>query len=305
MKIFIIGGTGHVGSYMVPELVRQGHEVFLGTRGNTAVKSYSSTEGVTFLKCDAKDCDSLKELLPYNFDVVIDMPGTAYNVWCVFAESAKHILACGSLWMFGNPSVVPTPEVRQDDCPFPYYAKRYETIQQMCAESGQNGKAVFTAIMPSNICGPGKIPLDGMGGRSIEVHKAHKAGKPVIIPDGPECLIGPCHAEDIAQLFILAINNREVAAGQLFNVGSEYSLTTSRFVKTLSDIYGVDIPIERVSWETYTTEVNPQITAWWHFYAHMQPDISKAKKLLGYSPKYTPEEALKSAVDWMIEEGML
>lgn len=37
MKIFIIGGTGHVGSYMVPELVKQGDEVYLGTKGNTKV----------------------------------------------------------------------------------------------------------------------------------------------------------------------------------------------------------------------------------------------------------------------------
>ena len=68
---------------------------------------------------------------------------------------------------------------------------------------------------------------------------------------------------------------------------------------------GVEIPIERVSWEKYTTEINPEIGAWWHFYAHMLPDITKAKEKLGYKPKYTPEEALRTAVQWMIDEGMI
>lgn len=305
MKIFIIGGTGHVGSYMVPKLVAEGHEVYLGTRGNTKVRGYSSTEGVQFVTVDSTSRESLAELLPYNFDVVIDMPGSAYNAWCVFSDSVKHIIACGSVWMYGNPAVVPTPEVGQSECPFLGYARRFESIKKMCAESGKDGKALFTAIMPPNICGPGKAPLECMGGRSLEVHKAHRAGKPVILPDGPECIISPCHAEDIADLFILALNNPEAAAGEIFNAGAEYGLTSSGLVKAFSDIYGVEIPIERVSWEKYTTEINPEIGAWWHFYAHMLPDITKAKEKLGYKPKYTPEEALRTAVQWMIDEGMI
>lgn len=305
MKIFIIGGTGHVGSYMVPQLVRQGHEVFIGTRGNTAVKSYSSTEGVTFLTCDSTDVENLRALRVHNFDVVIDMPGSAYNIWCAFSDCVKHVIACGSLWMYGNPSVVPTPEIEQSECPFLGYAGRYKRIKQMCEESGKDGKAVFTAIMPPNICGPGKAPLECMGGRSIDVHKAHMAGEPVILPEGPECMIGPCHAADIAQLFILAVNNREAAAGQIFNAGAEYALTASQMVKVYSKIYGVEIPIKRVSWEKYSTEINSDIGHWWHFYAHMLPDISKAKKLLGYKPQYTPEQALETAVEWMKAEGKI
>lgn len=305
MKILIIGGTGHVGSFMVPKLVKAGHEVYLGTRGNTKVRSYSSTEGVNFVTVNSGDRESLETLLPYNFDAVIDMPGSAYNCWCVFSKTVKHIIACGSVWMYGNPSVVPTPEEAQSECPFLGYAARFKSIQKMCEESGKDGNAIFTAIMPPNICGAGKVPLDLMGGRSVELHKAHREGKPVILPDGPECIVAPCHAEDIADLFILALNNPVAAAGQIFNAGAEYGLTVSGLVKAFEDIYGSTIPIERVSWEKYKTEVNPEIGAWWHFYAHMLPDISKAKKLLGYKPKYTPEEALKSAVDWMIEEKII
>lgn len=34
MRGVIIGGTGHVGTYLVPRLVETGHEVICVTRGN-------------------------------------------------------------------------------------------------------------------------------------------------------------------------------------------------------------------------------------------------------------------------------
>ncbi|NMB95972.1 MAG: NAD(P)-dependent oxidoreductase, partial [Clostridiaceae bacterium] len=200
--------------------------------------------------------------------------------------------------------IVPIPEIRQEKCLFEGYEKRYQEILQMLGDSGKH-RAVFTAIMPPNICGPGKIPLETSGGRNIAVHRALMEGNPVYLPDGPEALIGPCDASDIANLFALAVNNRIAAAGQIFNAGSAYSVTASQFVNIYSDIYGVDIPIEKVPWEIFKKDICPDIGQWWHFYAHMQPDISKAHKLLDYSPRYTPEETLARAVDWMFANKLL
>ena len=172
-------------------------------------------------------------------------------------------------------------------------------------EQSKTKKADFTAIMPPNICGAGKIPIDQYGGRSLEFHKQMANGEKVYLPDGPEALIGPCDAEDIAELLLLAVENREKSAGQIFNAGSAYALTVGEFVRAYGKIYGVEIPIERVSWEKYITEINPNKGAWWHFYGSMCPDISKARNLLGYQPKYTPEQTMERAVLWMKAEGLL
>lgn len=304
MKILIIGGTGHVGSFLTPLLVSQGHEVYLATRGNKKIdeKTFAGAHMVT---CDATSTASLTSVAEqYEFDTVIDFPGTALTVWNVFKDKVSHVIACGSLWMLGLPTVVPTPEQVQSECPFSYYAGRFNQIQQMLSESGKY-KAVFTAIMPPNICGPGKIPVDTLGGRSIEVHRSNMRGETVYLPDGPQVLIDPCDASDLAALFALAANNREKAAGQMFNAGTEHALTMEQLVKTYGKIHGVEIPITYVSWETYRTQINPAMDAWWHFYAHMCPDISKAKTLLGYAPRYTPEQALERAVNWMRQEKLL
>ncbi len=299
MKILVIGGSGHVGSFLVPQLTAADHSVFIATRGTTAVRGYSDVSGAQFISCDASRPATLEPLAHMGFDTVIDFPGTAYNVWQVLRKHTKHIIACGSLWMYGKPHTLPTPEALQSPCPFEGYARRFAEINEMIVQSGQDGNAVFTAIMPPNICGPGKIPLEPMGGRSAAVHADMAAGKPITLPEGADCTISPCHAADIAALFALAAQNPDAAAGQIFNVGPAYGLTAEQFVQAYADIYGVDIPIVRVPWQTYITQVNPDMGSWWHFYAHMLPDISKARTLLGYQPRYTPQQAMREAVEWM------
>ncbi len=304
MKILIVGGTGHMGTYLAPKLVKRGHEVYVGTRGKTKRREESAFEGVHFITCDVGDEESVLGLKEYAFDVIVDFPGAAYRIWQLLGDSVSHIVACGSLWMFGYPHEIPTPEKTQERCWYAGYQKRYEQLLEMIDKKNAK-KAVVTGMMIPNVCGAGKIPLDQYGRRDLENHKAMQRGETVCVPDGAECLIGPCDAEDIAEAFALAIENRENAANQLFNVGAAYSLTIAEFIKAYGEIYGVELPVEKVSWEKYIEEVNPQQGAWWHFYAHMLPNIQKAQKLLGYAPSYTPQQTMRRAVEWMKEEGLL
>lgn len=305
MKVLIIGGTGHVGAFLTRILLDQGHEVIIGSRGKTATPTHSSIEGARFVTCDSAVAESMNALAQSeHFDAVVDFPGTAWTVWNAFKDRAHHVIACGSMWMYGCPRVIPTPEETQGKCMFDIYEIRYAQIADMIRESLSH-KAAFTAIMPPNISGPGRMPLDTLGGRSADVHHAGMRGETVYLPDGPEASICPCDAYDLASLFALAINNRVQAAGQIFNGGTEQALTATEYVNTLAEIYGTQIPIEYVAWNTYKNDISPSIGHWWHFYAHMCPDISKAKKLLGYKPRYTSQEAMCRAVRWAQRIGIL
>jgi len=239
-------------------------------------------------------------------DAVVDiLQGDIGAVYSASREAGvSHVVACGSLWMFGRPKVVPTPELTQTECPFADYQRRYSELLQTLDLSKQDGLA-FTAIMPPNICGPGKIPLDGMGGRSLEVHQAHQRGEELPLPYPGTNLIGPCDAEDVAYGFFCALRNRESATGEIFNVGSAYALTAERFIATYGQIYKTSIPVRYVSAETYVTEVSPELGAHFHFLEHMCPDISKISSRLGYHPRYTPEETMERGVRWMFDMGLL
>ena len=304
MKVMVIGGTGHVGTFMVPKLIEAGMDVVVVGSGKTPLPKAKVWEKVKYLGCNVNDPDELDKLAEEVPDVVIDMPGSVWNVYRKLKSVSKHLIACGSVWMFGEARVVPTPELTQNSCVFDGYQKRYSEILKLIEISQKDGIA-FTAIMPPNICGPGKIPIDCLGGRSLDLHRNHADGKEVVLPDGPDALIGPCDAEDIADCFVKAVLNRDKSAYQIFNVGSAYALTATELVNAYSEIYNVKIPIKRIPWNEYVANVSPDIGYWWHFKAHMCPDISKAKKLLGYQPQYTPEQTLCRAVEWMRSNKML
>jgi nucleoside-diphosphate-sugar epimerase len=307
MKVCVIGGTGHIGKNLVAMLVRDGCEVTVIARGRTPIPSGGVWDRVKVIECEyrPRDKDWAECVRGVGAEVVIDILGADVpGTYQAARPACQHFIACGSVWMFGEPRVVPTPEETQTDCPFDGYAQRYQDLLHMLKRTAADG-VPFTAIMPPNICGPGKIPLDGLGGRSLEVHLAHRRGEPVPLPEPGQTLIGPCDAEDVAQGFFLALQHRDAAAGHIFNVGSRYALTALQLVKTFGEIYGVTIPIEWCSWEEYSTVVSPDLGANYHFKAHMCPDLTKITTRLGYSPRYTPEETLARAVDWMKQEGMI
>ena len=60
MRVFVTGGTGHTGSYVIPELVAAGHEVTSLARSDTAAAALSAL-GAKVRRSDLADRDGLKE----------------------------------------------------------------------------------------------------------------------------------------------------------------------------------------------------------------------------------------------------
>jgi len=307
VKILVIGGTGHIGRFLVPMLAGSGHDVTVLTRGQTPVPPDGGWKTVKTVRASYQRNDSAwrEAVAAVEAEAVIDIIGSDLpTLYDTIKNSCRHLIACGSIWMFGEPWVVPTPETPQGECPSEGYKLRYAEIVQVRKQAAGAG-ICFTAIMPPNICGPGKIPLDTMGGRDIDVHRALARGEEVTLPAPGSNLIAPCDAEDIARAFALAVADREEGRGEIFNVGPAYALTTRQFVEVYAGIYGVDIPVRWIGWQEYVTDVSPVLGAHYHFGANMCPDISKISTRLGYRPKYTPEATMARAVAWMREANLL
>ncbi len=67
-KALVLGGTGAMGVYLVPELAAMGYEVKVVSFDDVI----SENPLISYFKTDAKNIDNLKELLKGEFDVIVD-----------------------------------------------------------------------------------------------------------------------------------------------------------------------------------------------------------------------------------------
>lgn len=78
LKVLLLGGTGAMGVYLVPELASMGYEVRVVSLDDVV----SDNPRITYVKADGKDIEYLKELLKEKFDAIVDFlmyPADQFN----------------------------------------------------------------------------------------------------------------------------------------------------------------------------------------------------------------------------------
>jgi nucleoside-diphosphate-sugar epimerase len=111
-RIVVIGATGHVGSYLVPRLVRAGHEVVALSRGErepyVPAPEWRAVERVVADR-DAEDAAGNfgARIAALGADAVIDMlcftrASAEQLVESLRASRPLHV-HCGTIWVHGAP----------------------------------------------------------------------------------------------------------------------------------------------------------------------------------------------------------
>ena len=57
MRVFVTGGTGFIGHYVVKALLEKGHDVVVATRHPNKVPTLKALSNVTFVECALTDFD--------------------------------------------------------------------------------------------------------------------------------------------------------------------------------------------------------------------------------------------------------
>jgi nucleoside-diphosphate-sugar epimerase len=115
------------------------------------------------------------------------------------------------------------------------------------------------------------------------------------------------HADDVAQAFELAVEQRDAAAGEDFNVVAPTVLFVRGYVEIASGWFGRAASIKPISWADYRASTSERYAreSWGHLHRSQVFTIEKAKSLLGYAPAYEPEQAILESVRWLIDHGEL
>ncbi|MES5823358.1 NAD(P)-dependent oxidoreductase [Streptomyces sp. RG80] len=315
MRIVVIGGSGHIGTFLVPRLVRAGHEVINISRGTrTAYADSPEWQQVRQVVADREREDGEgtfgDRVAGLNPDAVVDLV-------CFTLESAAalvarlrggtgHLLHCGTLWRYGPSDKLPMSETTGTP-PVGEYGIQKDRIARMLKEETASGGLVTTSLHPGHIVGPGWEPINPLGNLDPAVWYALSAGQPVRIPGIGVELMHHVHADDVAQAFERAIEHRDAAAGEDFNVVAPTALNVRGFARVAAGWFGQTASLESVTWETFRQGATPEHAeqSWEHLYRSHCLSIEKARALIDYAPRYEPEEAVLESVRWLIEHDRL
>ncbi|GII04586.1 NAD-dependent epimerase/dehydratase family protein [Planobispora takensis] len=315
MRVVVIGGSGHIGTFLVPRLVRAGHEVISISRGARAPYADAPEwEQVRQVLADRQREDGEgvfgSRVAGLSPDVVVDLICFTVEAATALVERLRggtgHLLHCGSVWRYGPSHKLPISETT-GTAPFGEYGIQKDRIARMLKEETASGGLVTTSLHPGHIVGPGWHPIGPLGNLDPAVWSTLSAGKPLQIPgDGAE-LMHHVHADDVAQAFERAIEHRDAAAGEDFNVVAPTALNVRGYAHTAAGWFGQSASLEPVTWEEFRRTTTPEHagTSWEHLYRSHCFSIGKAEALLGYAPRYEPEAAVLESVRWLIEHDGL
>jgi len=309
-RVIVIGATGHVGTYLVPRLVEAGHEVIAISRGQAEpYRPHRACQSVDRRQMDRaeleKDGSFGKAIQAMKGEIVIDMI-------CFTLESAKqlaetlsghvsHFLHTGTIWTHGFSATVPTPEEAPKK-PFGEYGLQKAAIETYLLEKARRDSFPATLIHPGHIVGPGWNPLNPAGHFNPAVFATLARGETLVLPNFGLETVHHVHADDVAGLFMSAIANWNASIGESFHAVSEKALTLRGYAEAMARWFGQEPKLEFLAYDRWA-ENQPSEEAqatWEHIARSPNCSMDKARRLLGFTPRYTSLQAVQESVEWLI-----
>lgn len=313
MRVVIIGGAGHVGTYLVPRLVEAGHDVINISRGQrTPYQPHAAWKSVQQVIADREAEDEARtfgqRVRELNPDVVIDMIcftlESARHLVTALQGQVQHFLHCGTIWVHGPKVASPTTE-EQPRHPFGDYGIQKAAIEAYILNEARRNGFPASVLHPGHIVGPGWDPLNPAGHFNSQVFTQLARGEELALPNLGLETVHHVHADDVAQAFMQAIANRSVAVGENFHVVSPAALTLRGYAESMAAWFGQEAHLRYLPWAEWKSTVSTgEAKATWDHIAHSPScSIAKAQRLLNYRPRYSSLQAVYEAVSWLIEHN--
>lgn len=299
MSILVTGGAGFIGSAMVKHLLNEGFEVkafdlpmqfIRNPLPDKAIVCEGSIMDINDLSCAIKDCDyiihfaarlGVKKTEEHQLTTLYtNIQGTINVLEACIKDQVDKVLFASSSEVYGDQTKISISENNPLN-PKSVYALSKLAGEYFIKAYYQRYEVDYTIIRFFNIYGNGQRN-DFVIPRFVENIKQNKP--PQIYGTG-EQVRAFCHVDDAIKGSYLALLNKN-ANSEIFNIGNDtepVSMEELAFrVINLAkkDFDPLYIPIE-VSDRTSSREIYTRV-----------PNISKAKKILGYKPSISLNEGI-------------
>ena len=303
-RVLVTGGAGFLGSHLCERLLEEGHEVlcvdnfFTGAKRN--ILHIFDNPGFEFIRHDITfplyiEVDEIYNLacpaspIHYQFDPVQTTKTSvhgAINMLGLAKRVKAKILQASTSEVYGDPDVHPQPEG--------YWGRVNPIGPRACYDEGkrcaetlffdyfrQHGLKIKVARI-FNTYGPRMHPNDGRVVSNFIV-QALKNEPITIYGDGSQTR-SFCYVDDLVDGLIRLMNTADAFTGPV-NLGNPIESTILDISKMIVELTGSE---SQIVFKPLPSDDPKQ----------RKPDISMAKKELGWEPKVELTQGLKQAIDY-------
>src|SRR5215210_3077533 len=261
-RVLVVGATGHIGSYLVPRLVRAGHDVVALSRGERApyheAPEWRSVQRVSVDR-DAEDAAGT-----FGARVAALRPDAVADLICFTADSARQLvdalrrtrpmlLHCGTIWVHGRAARVPLTE-DEPRTAYGEYGTQKAAIEAMLHRETLAGGVPSVVLHPGHISGAGWPVITPAGNLDPDVWRRLATGEPLPLPALGLGVLNHVHADDVAQAFERALT-RPAAIGSSFHVVSEQAMTMRGLAAGAAGWFGREALLDLVEWAEFERRV--------------------------------------------------
>lgn len=317
MRILVIGGTGHIGSYLVPRLARQSHEITVVARHarpqyNDPHLGWKNVRWLLANREEEEKSDAwFQRMAAVETDVVMDLicytPAQMETIYRAFHGRVDQFIHCGTIWAYGPPERAPYEESFPRK-PISDYGRMKAQIESFLLEKHRHEGFPATILHPGHISGRRWLPIDPQGSRDgVRVYEQLWRGEPVHLPDRGQATLHHVHADDVAQLFELAMLHRNAALGESFSAVAPYALSLVGCSLAVAALFGTTPDLRFVPMDQMARHVGEQSSGIIAEHVQHSPcaSIAKAQARLGYRPRYTTEQIYAECLEHLIESKQL
>ena len=297
-KVLITGGTGFVGTHLHKLLIKEGALVWAS--GSLDANLVENPRRFPFL---ASDKDVIFHLaanvggMLYNMrnptQILYDNAMMGLNLLHMCSQlSIPHIQFVSTACVYSNKCSVPTPENQgfigdPEDTNFAYgWSKRF--IEKAVEVYAKDSDTKFSIVRPYNTYGPGDNfdPNDSHVIPAL-IRKFVRADEdPIVIKGTGTSTRSFLYVEDFARGLMLTV---EKAKGLTpFNIGSDEEISIHNLVKLIASLTGYK---GEIKYDSHYPDGQPR----------RQPDLFRAKEILGFETTVPLEEGLKKTIKYFKE----
>ena len=295
MRIFLTGGTGFIGRYVLKHLEKEGYNILLLTRASKEnISSIIKSKKVDIVSGNLSDINKWKnKLIQFkpdttihlawegipDYGVKISIKNLKYGL-SLFEELAelgcKKIICTGSCWEYGqNQGKI------SEDLPIKpsnAFTAAKNALYWLGREIAKENNIQFIWTRLFYVYGPGQrenslIPY---------IIKCVKEGKKPKI-ETPSARNDFIYVEDVAKAIVAILENCNQST--VYNIGSGYSTSIQDIIKIIYSKLHLQYKLNEIVFKRENGCYN-------NFYA----DISKIKKEIGWKPKIDIESGVKKII---------